>query len=72
MLRNYEEAKQTLMESYANQGYLVEEVNIERLLIRIAVGILMTRPKIKYWLVKNNLLEKHKEYLKSLITLDYE
>ena len=70
MVDNYAEAKQRLLDEYKKNGYIVEEEFIERYMIRMAVFVLVVQERVKFWLVENNLLEKHKNYIASLITIE--
>lgn len=70
MTTHYEETKQMLLEQYKKNGYAVEEQYIEQYLIGMAVQALVTRERVKFWLVKNDLLEKHKNFIGSLIELE--
>lgn len=67
MVDNYPEAKQMLLDTYKKNGYIVEEQFIERYMIKMAIFVLVTQERVKFWLVANNLLEKHKTYIDSLI-----
>jgi hypothetical protein len=67
MVDNYAEAKQILLDTYKKNGYIVEDKFIERYMIKMAVETLVIQERVKFWLVENNLLEKHKDYIGSLI-----
>ena len=69
MIFNYDETKQKLLDSYKEHGYAVEEKFIERYMIKSAVKILMTPERIKFWLIGHNLLEKHRKFIESLVTI---
>ena len=69
MVDNYAESKQMLLDTYKKNGYIVEEEFIERYMIKMAVFTLATQERVKFWLVANNLLEKHKNYISSLIAI---
>jgi hypothetical protein len=69
MVKNYEESKKMLMETYKKTGYYVEEDFIEKYMIRLAVSYLVTPERVKFWLLENNLLEKHERYIASLVAV---
>lgn len=70
MLDNYEYTKNALMDSYNKNGYIVEEKYVEQYMIAKAVTVLHSPERVKFWLVRNNLLEKHKKFIDGLITLE--
>lgn len=69
MIRYFDETKQMLMETYKKNGYLVEERYVDYYLIKIAIVILHTPERVKFWLIENNLLEKHRRFIDSIITI---
>ena len=64
---NYDEARIMLIETYKKNGYIVEEKFIDRYMIKLAVEILRTPERVKFWLVEHNLLENYKDYISSMI-----
>lgn len=70
MLDNYEYTKKALMDTYNKNGYTVEEKYIEQYMIAKAVTVLHTPERVKFWLIHNDLLEKHRKFIDSLITLE--
>ena len=70
MVVHYEDTKQMLLEQYHKNGYIVEEQYVEQYLIKMAVQALVSRERVKFWLIENDLMEKHKKYIDTLITLE--
>lgn len=69
MINHFPEAKVSFQKAYERFGYSVKEENIERLLIKMAVAQYKNPYRIKHWLIQNNLLDKHKVFIESLVAL---
>jgi len=69
MMNHYPEAKVSFKEAYNRFGYVVEDDQIERLLIRMAFGTFKNPARMKYWLIENGLMEKHLTYIQSLMAV---
>jgi hypothetical protein len=71
MVQNYEESKEVLIASYRKFGYEVNEENIERYMIKLAISSFFTPNSLKEWLKENNLYGKHKEFIHTFVDIDY-
>lgn len=69
MINHYEESRETLKKIYHDNGYVVEEDQIDRLMIKMAVSALHNPQRVKFWMIEHNLMEKYQEYLGSLIAI---
>lgn len=69
MMNHYPEAKISYKEAYDRFGYVVDDIQIERLLIRMAFGTFRNPARIKHWLLEHDLMDKHKLFIESLIAI---
>jgi hypothetical protein len=69
MINNYAESRAALKQLYDDNGYKVEDDFLDRLMIKMAIYAFNNPSRMKFWLEEHNLIEKHKDFIESLMAL---